>query len=119
MRCSHVLLSILLYLFNASNAIEVIVDPDNHSYHIDTNHEAVLIGSNIAVFVAGRWCVQGEIEMEQNIWPMELQQIKNFEGFDSGSPPSGKLRCNVATGSSLFSLGYTWVITVPAGAGVN
>ena len=38
---------------------------------------------------------------------------------DSGSPPSGKLGCNVATGSSLFSLGYAWVITVPAGADVN
>ena len=37
----------------------------------------------------------------------------------SGFPPSRKLGCNVATGSSLFSLGYAWVSTVPAGADVN
>ena len=32
---------------------------------------------------------------------------------------SRKLGCIVATGSSLFSLGYMWVITVPAGADIS
>ena len=40
-------------------------------------------------------------------------------GTGSEFPPSRKLGCNVATGSSLFSLGHAWVITVPAGADVN
>ena len=37
----------------------------------------------------------------------------------SGFPPTRKLGCNVATGSSLFNLVYSWVSTVPAGADVN
>ena len=47
--------------------------------------------------------------------PLKGQNI----GFGSGFPPSRKLGFNVATGSSLFSLGHAWVSMVPAGAGVN
>lgn len=83
MKRSNVLLSIFLYIFHVSHAIEVIVDPKNHSYRIDSKHETVLSGSNIAVFVAGKWCVHGSTEGEESLWPMELQQRKNTNGVDS------------------------------------
>ena len=45
--------------------------------------------------------------------------IDNIFCVGSSFPPSRKLGFNVATGSSLFSLGHAWVNTVPAGADVN
>ena len=46
-------------------------------------------------------------------------QKKTRSTFGSGFPPPRKLGFDVATGSSLFSLGHSWVNTVPAGAEVN
>lgn len=83
MRIPQITLYLLFCFCSASNAIKVIVDPHEFSYRIDRKHETVLIGSNIAVFVSGRWCVQGATGIEGDTWPMELHQIQDTEGADS------------------------------------
>lgn len=84
MKSPHIFLSILFCFHDVSNAIKVIVDPGNQSYRIqDKANATVLVGSNIAVFVGGRWCVQGAMENENDIWTMEMHRTKDIFGSDS------------------------------------